>query len=275
MNVPASRTAALTTSPSTPVSDTVPLSPNASRAAIPASVQEHSAAAANPPTADASPTLWQRFVLFLRGLFGDAPSTPVRNAATPPPAPPPPNDPVVAESAAPITPEVKSLIADEIGRQIEQEAHEARVNAQNQQPKPGAGGIVEALRRPTQHVFVVASDLDLVDDNGRRCMISEGDVVQIVSAVNVSTQTAQAIVLSSKGGVECAHSATVDIGVTDLQEMQNHMRATIDQGLANTPRGAAEPTVTPAFVAAAPPPDADARSAIEQQKAIAANIDRS
>ena len=183
-------------------------------------------------------------------------------------------EPVVAESAAPITADVKALVADEVGRQIEEESREARGNAQNEEPKPGAGGVVEELRRPTQHVFVVASDLDLVDDNGRRCMITEGDVVQMISAVNPKTSTAQGVVLSSKGGVECAHAATVDIAVDDLQEMQNHMRATIDQGLANTPRGATESTVTPAFAAAAPPPDAGAQSAIEQQKAIVASVDR-
>jgi len=181
---------------------------------------------------------------------------------------------VVPESAAPITADVKALVADEVERQIEEESHEARGNAQNQEPKPGAGGVVEELRRPTQHVFVVASDLDLVDDNGRRCMITEGDVVQIVSAVNAKTGTASGVVLSSKGGFECAHSATVDIAVSDLQEMQNHMRATIDQGLANTPRAATEPTVTPAFAAAAPPPDIEAKGAIERQKTIAATADR-
>lgn len=99
-------------------------------------------------------------------------------------------------------------------------------------------------------------------------------MVQVLSAADSDSGTAPGIVLSSKGAVECAHSAKVDIAINDLQEMQNHMRAAIDQGLANTPREASEPTVTPAFAQAAPPPDADANSEIERQKAIAASVER-
>jgi hypothetical protein len=210
------------------------------------------------------PTIWQRFTNYIRSLLGQ---TPAETAASPP-------EPAVAIGAAPITDEVKNKVADEVETQIEEEAREAGGNARNLEPKSGAGGVVEELARPTQHVFVVASDLDLVDDNGRRCMISEGDVVQISSAADAESGTAPGVVLSSKGGVECAQSARVDIGVSDLQEMQNHMRATIDQGIANTPRGASEPTVTPPFAGAAPPPDADAKSEIERQKTIAASVER-
>ena len=220
--------------------------------------------ASQPATDDQSPSLWQRFTNFIRGLLGQTP------AETAPPSP----EPVLAGGATPITDDVKNKVADEVETQIEEEAREAGGDARNQEPKAGAGGVVEELARPTQHVFVVASDLDLVDDNGRRCMMSEGDVLQILAAADADSGTAPGVVLSSKGGVECAKSAKVDIAVSDLQEMQNHMRATIDQGLANTPRGAAEPTVTPAFAGAAPPPDADAKSEIEKQKTIAASVER-
>jgi hypothetical protein len=215
-------------------------------------------------TDDQGPSLWQRFTKFIANLFG---RTPAETA-------PPPPEPAVAAGAAPITDDVKNKVAGEVQTQLEEEAREAGGNARNLEPKAGAGGVVEELSRPTQHVFVVASDLDLVDDNGRRCMISEGDVVQILSAADAGSGTAPGIVLSSKGGVECAQSAKVDIAVSDLQEMQNHMRAAIDQGLANTPRGATEQTVTPAFAGAAPPPDASAKSEIEKQKTIAASVER-
>ena len=212
----------------------------------------------------ASPSMWQRFVDYIQELLGQ---TPTQTAA---PAP----EPAAATAAAPITDDVKNKVADEVQAQLAQESREADGSARNLEPKAGAGGVVEELGRPAQHVFVVASDLDLVDDNGRRCMISEGDVVQILSAADAESGTAPGIVLSSKGGVECAQSAKVDIAISDLQEMQNHMRAAIDQGLANTPRGATEPTVTAAFAPAAPPPDADAKSEIEKQKTIAASVER-
>jgi hypothetical protein len=175
-----------------------------------------------------------------------------------------------AGSAPEITPEVKEMVADEVTRQIKEESTEARQNAQNKDPPPGAGGIVQELNVREPHVFIVASDLDLVDSTGRRCMMSEADVLQVISGPKTSTATAEAVVLASKGGAECERASQVDIALADLQEMQNHMRETIDQGLANTRTGRSAPTVTPAFAAAAPPPDANAANEIQQQQQIAA-----
>ena len=104
-------------------------------------------------------------------------------------------------------------------------------------------------------------------------MVSEGDVVQVTSPANAQTSTAGAIVLTSKGGVECARATQVDVAVADLQEMQNHMRETIDQGMAATDAGKKAPTVTPAFAAAAPPPDANAKNEIDQQAQLAAAVE--
>jgi hypothetical protein len=181
-----------------------------------------------------------------------------------------PKSPAPAAGAAAVTPEVKQKVAEEVKRQVHQESAEARQNAQNKDPAPGSGSVVEELGDHEHHTFVVASDLDLVDPSGRRCMISEGDVVEVVSQAKSSSSTADAIVLASKGGVECERSARVEIALNDLQEMQNHMRATIDQGMASTDRGKQAPTVTPAFAASAPPPDPNAAREIDQEQQIAA-----
>jgi hypothetical protein len=165
---------------------------------------------------------------------------------------------------------VKQLLAEEVGRQIKQESVEAQENARHRDPQPGAGGIVQALSDRQPHVFVVASDLDLVDPTGRRCMISEGDVVQVTSGPEPSSSTASAVVLASKGGVECGRAAEVQIALTDLQEMQNHMRETIDQGMASTKAAKSATSVTPAFATSVPPPDADAAHEIDQEQQIAA-----
>jgi hypothetical protein len=101
-------------------------------------------------------------------------------------------------------------------------------------------------------------------------MISEDDIVQVVSGPKSSTSTADAVVLASKGGVECERAARVEIALNDLQEMQNHMRETIDQGMANTDAAKKAATVTPAFAAWAPPPDPNAAREIDQQQQIAA-----
>jgi hypothetical protein len=218
-----------------------------------------------------SPTIWDRFTNWIRGLLGETPP----ETPTPAPEPAVASNPPVASNPAPITDEVKTKVADEVQAQLVEEAHEASQTERNLEPKAGAGGVVEELSHSTQHVFVVASDLDLVDDTGRRCMLTEADVVQILSAVDAASGTASAIVLSSKGETtECALSARVDIQVSDLQEMQNHMRAIIDQGLANTPRAPTEPKVTPAFAQAAPLADPDANSEIESQKPVVASVER-
>ena len=186
---------------------------------------------------------------------------------------PPGSGTAAAEAPAPVTPEVKQAVSEEINRQVKQEGAEAVANAQNRDPAPGAGGVVQELADGQSHTFVVASDLDLVDPSGRRCMVSEGDVVQVTSPANAQTSTAGAIVLTSKGGVECARATQVDVAVADLQEMQNHMRETIDQGMAATDAGKKAPTVTPAFAAAAPPPDPNAKNEIDQQAQLAAAVE--
>jgi hypothetical protein len=186
---------------------------------------------------------------------------------------PPTSQPPPAAAATPVTPEVKRALADEIDHQVKQESLEAQANAQNRDPPPGAGGVVQELADRQPHVFVVASDLDLVDPSGRRCSVSEGDVVQVVSGANPGTSTADAVVMASKGGGECERSAQVQIAVSDLQEMQNHMRETIDMGLASSEPGKKAPTVPATFAATAPPPDANAGHEIEQQQQIAALVD--
>jgi hypothetical protein len=78
------------------------------------------------------------------------------------------------------------------------------------------------------------------------------------------------VVLATKGGVECARASQVQIALNDVQEMQNHMRETIDQGMANTKAAKDGQSVTPAFAAAPPPADANAAGEIQQEQAIAA-----
>ena len=85
------------------------------------------------------------------------------------------------------------------------------------------------------------------------------------------------MVLASKGGQECAKQDTVSVAVSDLQEMQNHMRETIDQGLQDLqakqgtggvpalPPSAQSQPVAAQYAAIAPPPDPNAGAEIQQQ----------
>src|SRR5262249_39350961 len=79
------------------------------------------------------------------------------------------------------------------------------------------------------HVFVVSNALQ-VNDGGPGCALTEGDVLQMNGAPSANSQYADVMVLSSKLQ-DCQKGARVQVGLNDLQEMQNSMRATIDRGL--------------------------------------------
>src|ERR1019366_5787671 len=97
-------------------------------------------------------------------------------------------------------------------------------------PDPGSSGIARMLSDNNAHVFVVSRALD-VTSAGQECPITEGDVLQLNGPPPAAATTADLVVLASKGP-DCGRGAMVSVGLADLQDMQNHMRETIDQGLA-------------------------------------------
>ncbi len=131
---------------------------------------------------------------------------------------------------APLTPEVKQQIADEVRRQIALENAERQTTAPNAMPDPASSGVVRMLSDNTPHVFVAASPLNLMSANGGECAITEGDVLQLNGAPAPNATSANAVVLASKGQ-DCAKGSTVQVAFADLQDMQNHMRETIDEGM--------------------------------------------
>jgi hypothetical protein len=209
-----------------------------------------------------SPTLWLTDFLLAASLSSHYQNNAQKGSDAP-----------LADGSAGITPEVKQAVADEVTRQVKQESTEAQQNARRREPEAGAASVVNAISDRQTHTFVVDSDLDLVDPSGRRCMISEGDVVEVNGGLEPGTSTATAIVLASKGGVECGRAAQVEIALTDLQEMQNHMRETIDQGMANTKAAKSATSVTPEFAKSVPPADVNAGHEIEQEQQLAAAAD--
>jgi hypothetical protein len=185
---------------------------------------------------------------------------------------------VVQAGAAPLTPEVKQQIADEVRNQLALENQEAQQNAQQQDVDPGSSGIARIIAdvgAGHPHVFLVAAPLDVVDGSGTECALSDGDALSLRTAPAADATAADLVVLASKGGQECPGSDTVSVSLDDLQEMQNHMRETIDQGLqelqANQGKGglpmapASAQVSQPAYSSIAPPPDPNAASEIQQQ----------
>jgi hypothetical protein len=189
--------------------------------------------------------------------------------------------PAPAADAAPVTPDIQAMIAAEVQRQLALSNSEAQTVAQNAEPDPASSGIQRMLTDNVQHVFVAGHDLDLVDANGGECAVSEGDALQLTGPPAADATAATLVVLASKGGVECKKGTSVSVEFVDLQDMQNHMRETLDTGMAdlqakggkgglpNLPASAkAAPTKAP-FAADAPPPDPQAAQQITGQLAEA------
>jgi hypothetical protein len=178
--------------------------------------------------------------------------------------------------AAPVSPEVKQLIADEVRTQIAIENTEARAagNA-NAEPDPASSSIQRLLTDGHSHVFVAGSDLDVVDAGGNECALSQGDAIQLSGQTAPDATAANLTVLASKGGNECPRGDAVAVQLTDLQEMQNHMRESIDQGMQElqkkqgqgglpaAPAAATTAPVESAMAASAPPPPPQSEVASE------------
>ena len=188
-------------------------------------------------------------------------------AAGPPPSGGPPM----------LSPEVKQQIADEVRDQLALENQEAGQNAQNQDVDPGSSGIARMVSDGRPHAFVVGDPVDVVDaSSGQECALSEGDALQLQAPPAPDATAANLVVLASKGGQECSKSSTVTVQLADLQEMQNQMRETIDQGLEDLqakqgsgglpaiPPSAQGQPVAAQYAAVAPPPESNIAGEIAQ-----------
>jgi hypothetical protein len=181
---------------------------------------------------------------------------------------PPPN-------ASPLTPEVKEMISEEVRNQIALENAEAQ-NAQTGASDAASSSVQRMLTDNMRHVFLVGHELDVVNSQGAECAVSQGDALQLVGPPPPESQTAMLLVLSSKGGIECQRNDTVSVSIVDLQEMQNHMRETIQAGMGEmqSKQGGGLPAMPAAargepikanFMTDAPPPDNTVTTQLSQQ----------
>ena len=133
--------------------------------------------------------------------------------------------PVVYTPSTALTPEVKQAIADEVRRQMEMERESQAGGYDSGQ----ASATPDLFSSKGPRVFLVSGTVMAYSGN-RECPLVEGDVLQLIGRPSPSAELAEVRVLSSRGG-SCAKGSIISVGLTDLQEMQNHLRATLDQGL--------------------------------------------
>ena len=169
---------------------------------------------------------------------------------------------------------MKDAISAEVQRQIALENAEAQQVAANTPIDPASSGVVRMLTDNSPHVFVAGTDIDVIDARGAQCALSQGDVIQLNPApLPADAVAANLVVLASKPA-ECVKGNSVSVPLADLQDMQNHMRETIDTGLGEMqtakglppiPQSAKAMPVAAAFAAAAPPPDPTVATQLTQQ----------
>jgi len=182
----------------------------------------------------------------------------------------------LAADAAPLTPQIKDLVSAEVQRQIAIENAEAAQQAAG--PNPAISGVERMLSDNQSHVFVAGKAIDVTDASGTECAVSDGDVLQLTpTPLPADATTATLVMLTSKGGVECRRGVAVTVGIEDLQDMQNHMREMIGQGMGELkskqgqnglpalPVSASAMPVTAQFAMNAPPPDTNAAQEISSE----------
>lgn len=191
-----------------------------------------------------------------------------------------------AYGAVALTPEVKQEIANEVQRQLALENSERQMAVQGDDLNMESSGLPRILAEASPsnpRIFLVASSLDVTDAQGQECTLTEGDVLRLSTPPEAGSTSAYLQVLASKNQT-CQRGSMVMVEFADLQEMQNHMRAGIDQGLEDLhthqgglpapPATATGAPVPSAFAPIAPPPDPNAAGELEQQAQAANKLDQ-
>jgi len=190
---------------------------------------------------------------------------------------------VSAPVSSPITPEVRQAIASEVERQILVEKSMGQTATPGIAPDPSSDGLPVQLNDNNSHAFVVAATLDVTSTSGQECSLTQGDILQLNGPPPPNSAGADVIVLASKGQ-DCRQGATVTVGIQDLQEMQNQMRAAIDQGmlelqahqngLPTPPADAVNGVVEASFVSTAPGADPNVAVELKQQAQQAEQVEK-
>jgi len=177
-------------------------------------------------------------------------------------------DPDTGTTSPTMTKEVKDAIADEI--KLELAAGEKNTDPANST----SGGLDTLLVDGKPHVFIASTGLT-VTSSGTECGITEGDVLALNAPPAGEATTAGLRVLASKQA-DCAKGSVVSVELTDLQEMQNHLLASIDKamaemknnpgkgGLPAPPAEAISGTKDAPYAAAAPPADPNGAAELDQ-----------
>jgi hypothetical protein len=184
---------------------------------------------------------------------------------------------------APMLDAVKELIEAEVRRQLAEAQGEAQ--APGPQVSPSNEGLPPSFGGGGSHLFLASEMIEVENTaTGATCVIGGGDAIQMNGALPRGGGDATLRVLASKNS-NCPVGSTISVPVTDLVEMHNNMRESIEKGLdtlrssqgtGNLPKMPAEAAGEPVLTeyAAQMHPDADAQQVIAEEAGLADQIER-
>jgi hypothetical protein len=165
-----------------------------------------------------------------------------------------------ADQPVVLTPAVKQMIADEV-KAVIADQQKGATSASG----ASSGDEIPPALDPNRRVFVAFSVVE-ADEDGDTCSLTSSDVIKRIEDVPDDNNTVAVQVLASKNA-DCAIGSTLRVELTDLIDMENHLREQVDAGLkilsekqgkdglppapAANPRAIAEGMATPDPTAAA------------------------
>jgi hypothetical protein len=153
-----------------------------------------------------------------------------------PPPPPPSGYPTQ------LTPDVRQAIADEVRLQLQEERDAQQETGDAFDDLDSAPPSLFSTN--VSRIFLVSHSL-VAYDHGRECYLSEGDVLRLEGPPPPNSNYADVTVMASRTGA-LRPGSVVSVSLTDLQELQNQMRANLDRGLGDLQSGAGQGGLPPA-----------------------------
>jgi hypothetical protein len=173
-----------------------------------------------------------------------------------------------------MTKEVKDLLAEEVKAQLAEDQAAAGKGAASSSGGQAASNDPPPALDPKRRTFVVADEVTTTAD-GDECSLTSGDVISRVTDDPDADKNLQVKVLASKKN-DCAVGKQVAVSLDDLQEMHNHFREQLtngmdelskkqgSNGLPKAPDTGKQDGEVPA-----PPPDSSAAKALTDQQQAA------
>ncbi len=186
-------------------------------------------------------------------------------------------DPATGTTSPTMTKEVKDAVSQEVSRELA--AQKTQGQADNNVASLGT-----LLGDGQPHVFVASAGLT-VTSAGQECGLTDGDVLALNTKPAADATGADLKVLASKEA-DCGKGSVVTVEMTDLQEMHNHLLASIDQGMAemkdhpgqgglpSPPAEAIQGTKQAPYAAAAPAADPNGAAELDQQAQQGAEVEQ-